>query len=245
MKKFIIGWSIGKIALLCLLMAGLFSTEMELMAQKRRQKVPVATVQHNRKPGDIKKVLYIGDSMTGWLAERLNAYGFENGFEVATVVWDGSTIRKWGKSPKLKSIIDREKPDVVFVSLGLNELLESNPEKRLQTSFDNIVKAVGKRKLVWIGPPSWPGKGKGERMVGWLSNKLGPNRFFNSSSITLARQSKTNPHPTRNAIIGWTDIIVNWLRRNPTLSFTSLKKPVKHKMLRGKSYTYLRMRDKL
>lgn len=28
----------------------------------------------------IKKVLFIGDSMTGWMAERLNAYGRANGF---------------------------------------------------------------------------------------------------------------------------------------------------------------------
>lgn len=203
------------------------------------------TVSAQAKPGNIKKVLYIGDSMTGWLSERLNAYGAENGFAVSTVVWDGSTIRKWGNSTKLKSIIDREKPDAVFISLGLNELLEPNPEKRLARNVDNILKAVGNRRLVWIGPPSWPGKGKGEKLVGWLSKKLGPTQFFNSSSLTLSRQSKTNPHPTRAAVITWTDSIVGWLKSNQSLPFASLNKPVKTKMLRGKSFTYLRMRDKL
>ncbi|MCM1347992.1 MAG: hypothetical protein NC338_01155 [Firmicutes bacterium] len=195
--------------------------------------------------GNIKKVLYIGDSMTGWLSERLNAYGAANGFEVSTVMWDGSTIRKWGNSTKLKSIIDKQNPDVVFVSLGLNELLEHNPERRLGTALNNILKAVGNRKLVWVGPPSWPGKGKGEKLNNWLSNKLGPNRYFNSSNLTLQRQSKTNPHPTRNAVITWTDNLVSWLRKNPDLKFQSLNAPAKSAMKRGKHFTYLRMRDKL
>lgn len=204
-------------------------------------------VQHTLAPaatGTIKKVLFIGDSMTGWLAERLGAYGAENGFEVSTIVWDGSTIRKWGGSTKLKSIIDRENPDAVFISLGLNELLESNPA-RLKTPLDNIIKAVGKRRLVWIGPPSWPGKGKGEKLTGMLANTLGANRFFNSSDLTIKRQSKTNPHPTRQATVGWGDRIVTWLKNNKSLKFQSLNKPVKRSMVRGKSFRYLRMRDKL
>ena len=35
---------------------------------------------------NIDKVLFIGDSMTGWMAERLNAYGQKNGFSVATII---------------------------------------------------------------------------------------------------------------------------------------------------------------
>ena len=48
----------------------------------------------------VGKVLFIGDSMTGWLSERLEAYGAENGFEVTTVTWDGSTPQKWAKTGK-------------------------------------------------------------------------------------------------------------------------------------------------
>ncbi len=91
----------------------------------------------------IKKVLFIGDSMTGWMAERLNAYGRANGFEVATVVWDGSTIRKWADSPRLSSLIRQQDPDAVFVSLGMNELLEKNPRTRLESSMTKLKKAFG------------------------------------------------------------------------------------------------------
>lgn len=85
-----------------------------------------------------KKILFIGDSMTGWLAERLGAYGKENGFEVATVIWDGSTIKKWGTSPKLTSLIATHQPDALFVSLGMNDLFETNPAAKYKSAMEAI-----------------------------------------------------------------------------------------------------------
>ena len=78
------------LALALMLLAPMRAAQPEQAADKR----PVA-----------KKILFIGDSMTGWLAERLESYGKQNGFEVSTVVWDGSTIKKWGSTPRLTSII--------------------------------------------------------------------------------------------------------------------------------------------
>lgn len=229
--------------LLRLLIAALFAfcLSQHLSAQFLPQYMK-QTNQHTVSDGQIKKVLFIGDSMTGWLAERLNAYGAENGFEVSAVIWDGSTIRKWGNAP-LEAIIEREKPDAVFMSLGLNELLERNPERRYAAALDNILKAVGNRKFVWVGPPSWPGKGKGETLNNWLADKLGDTRYFNSSALTLQRQSATNPHPTRAATQKWADTFVEWLGNNDSISFGTLARPTQHQMLRGKSYTHVRMKD--
>ena len=115
-----------------------------------------------------RKILFLGDSMTGWLSERLNAYGKENGFEVATVVWDGSTIKKWGSSPRLTSMITRQDPDAIFISLGMNELFEANPDSQLRSRLEAIVGAAGDIPVIWIGPPSWPGHNKGETLNKWL-----------------------------------------------------------------------------
>lgn len=193
----------------------------------------------------VKKILFIGDSMTGWLAERLNAYGAENGFEVATIVWDGSTIKKWGSESKLKSIIAKHNPDAVFVSLGMNELFEANPRTRLESSVDKIIDAVGNRHLVWVGPPSWPGHNKGEVLNSWLAEKLGPERFFRSFDLKLERQSKTNPHPSRTGITHWVDALTEWLKQNPSLHFKSLTRPDSGKMIRGKDYVYKKMKESL
>ncbi len=74
----------------------------ELWAQEPETEVTDTVVEEADSTDSIvKNVLIIGDSMTGWMAERLNAYGQINGFDVATIVWDGSTISKWADSPNL------------------------------------------------------------------------------------------------------------------------------------------------
>ncbi len=194
----------------------------------------------------VKKLLLVGDSMTGWMGERLEAYGRENGFEVATVVWDGSTIKKWGDSAsRLKSFIAKEQPDAVMVSLGLNELLEKNPAARYSSSMAAIKGAVGDLPMVWIGPPSWPGKPGGDTLNAWLEKEMGESRFFRSSGLTLGRQSKTNPHPSREGMSKWVDAIVEWIPAHSELSFPGLRKPAGQQMVRGKSFTYRKMRESL
>lgn len=207
----------------------------------------VATV-HTEKPAShhaIKKVLFFGDSMTGWMAERLNAYGVKNGFEVATVVWDGSTIAKWGASAKLKSLIEKENPDAVFVCLGINELFEKNPQSRLEKSLSSIRSAVGSRELLWIGPPSWPGHQGGDILNNYLESELGPEHYFRSSDLQLERQSKSNPHPTRAGIVKWMDKVVEWIPENTNLNFESLSVPGASQMSRGKTFIYKRMKETL
>lgn len=193
----------------------------------------------------VHKILFLGDSMTGWLAERLNAYGNENGFEVATVVWDGSTIRKWGSSPRLTSIIDRQEPDAIFISLGMNELFEADPESRLRAKLDAIVGAAGDVPVIWIGPPSWPGHDKGETLVSWLEDNLGEGHFFRSSDLSLPRQSKTNPHPTRGGMMEWMDAVVVWVQENGAVSLPGIRKPEGEQMSRGKTFIYKRMKESL
>lgn len=193
----------------------------------------------------IKKVLFIGDSMTGWMAERLEAYGIENGFEVSTVLWDGSTIEKWGTGSRISTLISRYKPDAVFISLGMNELLERNPEKRLAGYVANIQKQLGSIPYLWVGPPSWPGKGTGDVLNNWLESKLPKGHFFRSSSLKLARQSSSNPHPTKAAIQTWMDEVANYIDSSGVLPFASLHKPKGVQMKRGKVFIYKRMKETL
>lgn len=195
----------------------------------------------------VKKVLFIGDSQTGWMGERLTAYGVQNGFEVATVTWDGATPQKYANSAKLPSLVSAHKPDVIFVNLGMNELLERNPQKNLGPSMEKIKAAFGDTPFVWIGPLSWPGKGKGETLVNWLRKNVESapgGHFYNASDEVIPRQSKTNPHPTRDGAALLVDHIVTWL---PTtgINFKSLDKPKGEQMKRGKTFIYRRMGQSL
>lgn len=192
-----------------------------------------------------KKVLFIGDSMTGWLSERLGAYGKENGFEVATVVWDGSTITKWGKSPRLTSLIREQKPDAIFVSLGMNDLFETNPESRFGASLDAIEGAAGEVPIIWVGPPSWPGHNKGQIMTNWLASRLGEGHYFNSFDLDIPRQSSKNPHPTRNGMIIWMDSVIDWIHDKGAIQLPGYNKPEGEQMSRGKTFIYKRMKENL
>lgn len=192
-----------------------------------------------------KKILFIGDSMTGWLAERLGAYGKQNGFDVATVVWDGSTIRKWGTSPRLPSIIREQDPDAIFVSLGMNELFEANPDTRLGSAVDAILGAAAGIPLIWIGPPSWPGHDKGEVINQWLAEQLGDGHFFRSFDLTLPRQSARNPHPTRLGMMTWMDAVVDWLQAGGAVRLPDAREPVGEQMTRGRTFIYKRMKETL
>ena len=193
----------------------------------------------------VKKILFIGDSMTGWLSERLNAYGEKNGFEVQTVVWDGSTIKKWASSPRLAEIIKKDNPDAVFVSLGMNELFEANPERQLKPSVEKIKHAVGDRRLLWVGPPSWPGYDKGKVLDDWLRREVGERNYFPSLGLKIPRQSKKNPHPTRTGMIEWMDTVVNWLPQHSDIRLITDTHPGASEMSRGKSFVYKRMKETL
>lgn len=191
-----------------------------------------------------KKILFIGDSMTGWLSERLNAYGQENGFEVATVVWDGSTITKWGTSPKLASMIQEQDPDAVFISLGMNELFEANPGK-LKGAVEHIKKAVGDRPILWVGPPSWPGHNKGAVLDEWLKEAVGEDSYFSSLHLTLPRQSAKNPHPTKEGMVDWMDAVVEWMPDNAAVKLPGVNRPEGSRMVRGNTFIYKRMKENL
>ncbi len=193
----------------------------------------------------VKKVLFIGDSMTGWMAERLNAYGNTNNFEVATVVWDGSTIAKWANSPRLSAIIKQQQPDAILVSLGMNELLERNPKTRFASSIVKLKKAFGDIPVLWIGPPSWPGKPGGEKLNNYLAAEMGEGNYFLSSNLNIDRQSARNPHPSRKGICSWIDAVVKWIPENSNLHFESLNAPADSEMSRGKIFIYKRMKETL
>ncbi|MDE6558997.1 MAG: SGNH/GDSL hydrolase family protein [Muribaculaceae bacterium] len=194
-----------------------------------------------------KRIFIFGDSMTGWIAERLQAYGEKNGFTVDALIWDGATIRKYGmNSAALSRIINRSKPDAVFVCLGMNELGALNPEKQYSTYLTKVLGAIGDRPVIWIGPCSWPAHPQwGPKLDSWLSGKLGAAHYFNSLSLKLPRQSRTNPHPTRKGIAVWTDDLLRWIESgSAAVRLPGYATPAREYM-RPKVYIYRRMRAPL
>ncbi|MBD5370631.1 MAG: hypothetical protein HDR80_05700 [Bacteroides sp.] len=229
--------------LLPLMIAGVLCTGVPLTASAEEHGAPHESIREGRPVAD--NILFIGDSMTGWLSEALNAYGVSNGFTVETVIWDGSTIKEWGEAaPRLTELIRQYSPEAIFVSLGLNNMAERNPEHQLGASLNAIMEAAGDTPVIWVGPPSWPGKDYGEPYNSWMASKLGASHYKNNMDLTLPRQSSTNPHPTKEGCVKMVDSLVEWLQSDGAVALPGYTKPAT-KSVRPKVWVYKKMREQL
>lgn len=194
-----------------------------------------------------KRIFVFGDSMTGWMADRLNAYGEKNGFEVSTLIWDGATMQKYAKNAaKLKRYIDNSHADAVVICLGMNEMGARNPSVQLGPSLAKIKGVIGNLPYIWVGPPTWPSKPQyGPAYDNWMQTTLGSDHYYSSLSLTLPRQSKTNPHPTREGINKWTDDVIRWIESgNGAFILPGYAAPSKS-YIRPKNFTYKKMKSPL
>lgn len=189
------------------------------------------------------KILIFGDSTTGRLGERLNAWGELNGFEVATVCWDGATYKKWAESARLPQIIEEVAPDAIFISLGANSLGTKDPEKKIKDDYEALLQLAGNTPVIWIGPPAWHNKTDGLILCEWMESTAGEHNFFNSFDLELQRTSAKNPHPTRAGSAVWMDAVIEWLKDNGAVTLPGYEKPEEGAMSKGEYYIYKRMKE--
>ena len=155
-----------------------------------------------------KTVLLIGDSMAEgvgpWLQKRVEASGgrFINGQErSSTIVW-------WQGSGKLREMLSRHQPDVIFIALGSNEIFLEKPELRAPL-IKLMVEEIGERPSFWIGPPCWkPDTG----LMRVIEENFQPGHFYNSNNLQLPR-APDGKHPTMQGYETWTELIWKWYAR--------------------------------
>jgi hypothetical protein len=155
-----------------------------------------------------KTVLLVGDSMAEgvgpWLQKRVEAAGgrFINGQErSSTIVW-------WQGSGKLRELLVRHQPDIVFIALGSNEIFLAQPELRAPL-IKEMVTEIGARPSYWIGPPSWkPDSG----LVRVIEENFQPGHFYNSNDLKVPR-APDGKHPTTQGYETWTNLVWNWYAR--------------------------------
>ncbi len=155
-----------------------------------------------------KTVLLVGDSMAEgvgpWLQKKVESVGgrFINGQErSSTIVW-------WQGSGKLREMLARHQPDVIFIALGSNEIFLQQPEVRAPL-IKQMVDEIGARPSYWIGPPSWkPDLG----LVRVIEENFQPGHFYNSNDLKVPR-APDGKHPTAQGYQTWTDLVWNWYAR--------------------------------
>jgi lysophospholipase L1-like esterase len=141
-----------------------------------------------------RSVLHLGDSMVGFRGGLTRA--LENRFQDAGTRFFSNSLTSAGiasydESDHMQKLLTRLDPEMVIVSLGMNNVTYPHPEV-LRHNIVSIVKKIAPRDCYWIGPPSWK---PDAALIKLLAESTTPCIFFDSSDLKLERQTD-GIHPT-------------------------------------------------
>lgn len=154
-----------------------------------------------------KRILFFGDSMIEGLSMRFADYARENGHQLFTVCWYGSTTTGWAHNlDTLQSFLRWSEADYVVVSLGGNELKVKDLDNRAE-NIRIIQRALGSRPTIWVAPPSWV---KDPTITEVIRGVVGDKHYFDSTRLTYTRGSD-KMHPTFGSASRWMDSIAVWM----------------------------------
>lgn len=190
---------------------------------KTRKMIILDTIEVIAKQREIdttsKRILLTGDSMCEGLYPGLIDRCRFNKHKLFVHPWYGSTIIGWGSHDTLDNLLKKFNPSYIIFTIGSNELFSSNMEIR-EKLINKILKKIGNRKMIWIGPPNWD-KDKGINDL--MQKCLGEKIFFKSKDLYFERASDKR-HPNRKSFKFWADTISNWIENVSNFPIL-LKKP--------------------
>lgn len=156
-----------------------------------------------------QRILFVGDSMVEGLSKRMRQYAAANSHELLNVIWYSSSTKIWAESDTLLHFIKEFAPSYVMICLGGNELFVRDLDNR-DNYIQNIVRKVGDKPYIWIGPPNW----KADTGINDLIEKnVKTYRFFPSKNLTYER-GKDGAHPTYASASKWMDSIAVWMEHD-------------------------------
>jgi lysophospholipase L1-like esterase len=152
-----------------------------------------------------KTVMVVGDSMvdgfTWFMKDKVEAAG---GRYVAES-WISSTTVAWAGTHRMSEMVAKYQPDIVFITLGSNEIDVPKVESR-SAAVKTISDEMGDRPGFWIGPPSWvPDKG----IVKVIEQNFRPGHFYNANDLKVPRRDD-GKHPNREGFKIWVDLVWDW-----------------------------------
>jgi lysophospholipase L1-like esterase len=157
-------------------------------------------------PPSALSVLHVGDSTLGFtqgLAAEMSAR-----FAALGVRYDAHTeasagLHTFAASRKLEELVRDKKPDVVLLTLGMNNLTALHPEQ-YEVDVRAIVEQVGARPCWWIGPLSIDRRENG--LIAILARATAPCGWSSSYGLEIERQPDAI-HPTQRGASKWADAI--------------------------------------
>ncbi|MDB4936399.1 MAG: hypothetical protein JWP87_3371 [Labilithrix sp.] len=160
-------------------------------------------------PEGVKSVLHVGDSSLGF--EQGLALEMSTRFKAIGIRYDAVTegtagLHSFATSKKLEELVRWKKPDMVLLTLGMNNLTSARPED-YEVDVKAIVAQAGERPCRWIGPLSLQRPEKG--LIAMLARSVAPCGWMSSHALEIERQPD-QIHPTQPGASHWADAI--WVR---------------------------------
>lgn len=160
-----------------------------------------------------KKVLHVGDSMVGGtfgLTRALEKKLTPEGAKLVRRTTVSESLSSFDKGPILRDALREEKPDIVIITLGANDVLSPYPEG-YGGSIERVVKRIGDRECWWIGPPriksaveTTSGKTSDLVLSEVIKSHAGTCHFFDSTALKIERASD-GIHPSNVGGEAWVD----------------------------------------
>jgi lysophospholipase L1-like esterase len=157
------------------------------------------------------RVLHTGDSMVGGgLSRALGPKIEAAGVKYLRDVIESGTIHDFAQTDHLPKLLASFKPDLILLTLGANHVPHSlDPEKEIGPFLPKLLKRVSGIDCYWIAPPIWkPSQAKFNQ---WLSEHVAPCRFYDASSLEIARRPD-KVHPNEKGGEVWADDLWKFMK---------------------------------
>lgn len=180
---------------------------------------PPAAVDPGPLPKDLK-ILIIGDSFAQALGAGLKRREAAFGGRAVLRGEKATFIPEWaGPNKGVAGMMIQEKPDLVVIALGGNELAMTTPDIRAP-KVKELVKLVAGKPCVWVLPPLWGDK-KDNGLLKVIKENSAPCRLYDSNVLSpdLPRGSD-KIHPTFEGQAKWADEVLEWARKERDTSAT-------------------------
>jgi hypothetical protein len=174
---------------------------------------PPAATQAEVVPLPKMRVLVIGDSFAEALGNGLRSKEASTGIKFLLRGEQSTYIPEWaGPNKGVAGMVKGEKPDLVVIALGGNELAMKDPSVR-GPKVKQLVGLLGSTPCVWVSPPLWGDK-KDNGLLEVIRKNSSPCRYFNSDVLSpdLPRGSD-KIHPTSDGQKKWAGHFLDWLQK--------------------------------
>lgn len=155
-------------------------------------------------------VMLIGDSLAVGMEPQFISLARKDGYVPVSHVVSGTSIFQWMKW--VKSDLERNRPELVVVSLGTNDAIIYDRAKKHETLYGEFVKIVedSGAVLVWLGPPDISSKRIPHITDERALIKKYATHYFESEAIEKPRGGD-GIHSTRMGYNRWMGAAWDWM----------------------------------